>query len=204
MDLKDIDKSKAQNIFKKIRKKILLKNSIEWVKNPFYEIKNAFIFQPYGSQNFPDFIIFWNKHIIPIELKYSKNEQGNKNIDIARPKWNSNIPKSNSIYIYGVATKTITFFLGSDIIRDDTRKVLLDFWDKIDKKQKEKLDEKLKNLSNNFGIYPYVRVDYQYKKTKSTFINLKNEKVIESYFSKNVNIRENNLIEFLENLNKKK
>jgi hypothetical protein len=29
MDLKDIDKSKAQNIFKKIRKKILLKNSIE-------------------------------------------------------------------------------------------------------------------------------------------------------------------------------
>ncbi|WP_322908971.1 hypothetical protein [Mycoplasmopsis felis] len=54
-----------------------------------------YIYQPFGSQNFPDFLILTNNYVIPLEVKFSKK---NKNSEL--PKWNSNVPKSNAIYLY--------------------------------------------------------------------------------------------------------
>ena len=198
-ELEKIEKKKSEEIFKKIKKEILLKNSKENINNRYKKIKKMFIFQPYGAQNFPDFIIFTNKFIIPIEIKYSKNDDGQKNIDTARPMWNSNLPKPNAIYIFGVSNKITTFFIGNDILDYDTRKVLLNYFENINKNE-IKLNQKLKNLKNNFGIYPYIRKAYEHKKTKSTFSS-NDDKTIESYFSKNSENREKNVIKFLNKLN---
>ncbi len=107
----------------------------------------------------------------------------------------TNIPKPNAIYIYGIAGKAVTYFKGSDILSYELRKTLLDYFQDLDKNQRE-LDNKIKNFKNNFGIYPYLRKAYDHKKSNSTFLNKNNEKTVESYFSKNANDRENNVIMF--------
>ncbi|UBX98665.1 hypothetical protein [Mycoplasmopsis synoviae] len=75
-----------------IKSKIENKNSIEIVENPFSKINHHFIKQPYGSQSFPDFLVFTKNAIFPIEIK--------SNINSNRPKWNSSLPRSQAIYIY--------------------------------------------------------------------------------------------------------
>ncbi|AZZ65603.1 type II restriction endonuclease [Metamycoplasma phocicerebrale] len=191
---------KIANQLPKIKNNILSKTSIELVSNPFENVKSHFVYQPYGSQNFPDFLIFTEKYIIPIETKFSKNEKGNKGIDSSRPMWNSNIPKMNAIYIYGVSNLDTTFFKGSDILNIDTNKILINYFEELDKNT-EALDESLLNQKNNFGIYPYIRKAYEHKADKSTY--LKNGKrTIESYFSENRKNREENVLNFLREIEK--
>lgn len=188
--------------YNEIKKLILAKNSTEIVENPFEKIINSYIYQPYGSQNFPDFIVFTKKFIIPIEIKYSKNQKPQENLNSFRPMWNSNMPKANCIYLYGVAGENITFFKGSDILDFDTREVLLNFFQKLEKGEKN-LNKDLENLPNNFGIYPYIRKAYEHKKIKSTFYDGENIQKIESYFSKNKNEREENVLSFLSDIENK-
>ncbi|MCV3753747.1 hypothetical protein OF364_02885 [Mycoplasma enhydrae] len=102
-NLENDSNTKVATQLTKIKKSILSKTSVEPVSNPFQNVRSHFIYQPYGSQNFPDFLIFTPTNIIPIETKFSKNENGNKRADSSRPMWNSNIPKINAIYIYGVS-----------------------------------------------------------------------------------------------------
>ena len=37
---------------------------------PLEKLKKTFIYQPYGSQEFPDIIIFTDNKIIPLEIKF--------------------------------------------------------------------------------------------------------------------------------------
>lgn len=187
--------------WKEIKEQILAKNSTEVVLNKFTMIKNVFIFQPYGSQQFPDFLIFTKKYILPIEIKYSLNEKKRSNLDKFKPMWNSNMPKPNAIYLYGVTGEGVTFFKGDDILDWETRKVLLDFFVNLDKEGKKNLNSQLETLKNNFGLYPYIRKAYGHKKEYSTYKNLENEQKIESFFSENQQKREKNVIYFLEKLN---
>lgn len=186
---------------KELKERILLKNSLELIENPYKNIKNTFIFQPFGSQNFPDFLLFTNDYAIPIEIKFSKNDKDQKNLNSFRPMWNSNMPKPNAIYIYGVSGEQVTFFLGSDILDHETRKALLNFFECLDS-GKEKLDEQLKSLKNDFGIYPYIRKAYEHKKSHSTYIDIDNKQMIQSYFSNRKIQREKNVINFLSELKK--
>ncbi|WKX02318.1 hypothetical protein [Candidatus Mycoplasma mahonii] len=75
MNLENIFIDNARNIFTRIKKHILLKNSLEIIDNSFQSVRNTFIFQPYGSQQFPYFIVFTENKIIPIEIKYSKMKE---------------------------------------------------------------------------------------------------------------------------------
>lgn len=185
-NLEETTQQDIKQIWQNIKNKILAKNSEKTIPNHFKNIKSNFIFQPNGSQNFPDFVIFTNNCIIPIEIKYSKNTKNQPNFSKLKPMWNSNIPKSNAIYIFGVALKTVTFFKGSDILNQETRKVLLGFFSEIDIQQKKaSLDQELSKLQNNFGLYPYVRKAYEHKGAS------------ESYFSQNAPIREKNVLDFL-------
>ena len=202
-NIEGISKNESSNIYNNIKKRVLLKNTIQIEKNPYKIIKNYFIFQPYGSQQFPDFIVFIEEYIIPIEIKFSKNEKGKINLNIAKPMWNSNIPKPNSIYIYGISNEIVTFFMGSDILDSNTRKHLLDFFEDMEKGEDD-LNKKIEGLKNNFGIYPYIRKAYEHKTTMSTYIDLKGKQVVESYFSENAEKRETNVIRFLKSLNKNK
>lgn len=147
-------------------KPVLLKNELyakelnkDGTKNSAF--KNFFVWQPYGSQNFPDFIIFTEKAIFSVEAKFST--KGRK-----KPIWNGNIPKQNSIYIFGSTSKTfrdLTIFKGSNIIDEKATKALVDFWkeqDKLVKKFNSKMNELTNNgeVVNEGGFSPYLRQTY--------------------------------------------
>ncbi|GAA7024571.1 hypothetical protein Kyoto30A_01130 [Helicobacter pylori] len=162
-------------------------------KNPFSKLTSHFLYQPFGSQNYPDFLVFIFDYVVGIEIKFSKNDKGEKNLQTSRPMWNSNLPKPNAIYVYGVANADITFFKGSDILSYETREVLLKYFDTLDKDE-ESLKNALKDLENPFGFAPYIRKAYEHKKEFS------NHHQIESFFSRNHILREQNVLEFLKTL----
>jgi hypothetical protein len=67
--LKLVEKSQWQTL----KKQVLQKGNNELIKNNFSaSTHNTYFRSPYGSQNFPDFLVFTSKYIIPIELKASK------------------------------------------------------------------------------------------------------------------------------------
>ncbi len=134
-----------------------------------------------------DYLLEW------IEIKFSKNDKGEKNLQTSRPMWNSNLPKPNAIYVYGIANANITFFKGSDILSYETREVLLKYFDTLDKDEGN-LKNALKDLENPFGFAPYIRKAYEHKKEFS------NHHQIESFFSRNHILREQNVLEFLKTL----
>ena len=127
---------------------------------------NCFVSQPYGSQNFPDFLVFTSKKIISIEIKYSSNIS-------SKPMWNSNLPKANSIYIFGSYGRgDVTFFMGNDVLPMNERDELIDFFEEIKKledsfKKKIKKNNKDKLFAYKFdrGFNVYVRRAYEQNKT---------------------------------------
>lgn len=187
------DDKNIKLILNSIKNSVLDKKSNDIIDNIYYEtdksIANCFICQPYGSQNFPDFLIFTNKKIIPIEIKYSSGKSFN-------PMWNSNLPKANAIYIFGsYGREDVTFFLGRDVLPMSEREALIDFFSEIKKSEnnfrknlKDKVNEGNAIFDRGFDVY--VRRAYQQDKS----IN-KNAEV--DYFShKNRIDCENNVIRF--------
>lgn len=177
--------------YKKIKQLILDKKSNQIVKNHLNnpQFKNCFIYQPYGKQNFPDFLIFTEKYIVALEIKYSTNKN-------TSPMWNSNLPKSNAIYIFGsYGLKDIMFFMGSDILPDEERNLLVDFFEKTKEMEanfKKEMKEKFKSgeIKQDKGFFVYVRRAY----TQGKDINLDAEK---NYFKfSDRKQMEDNVIEF--------
>lgn len=196
--LEELEYDTVNRLYKDIKDKIKDKESLELVENPFKKIDSHFIFQPFGSQDFPDFLIFTKKFIFPIEIKFTTNKKSKDlNLDSQKPMWNSNLPKPNSIYLFGVSGQNITFFLGSDILDSNTREILNGFFRELDN-PKDKLEYSLQELKNNFGLYPYIRKAFDHKANKSTYKNSLNKQVVESYFSENLDKREENVLKFLE------
>lgn len=177
--------------YKKIKSLILDKKSNKIVENYLEDprFKNCFVYQPYGSQNFPDFLIFTEKYIVALEIKYSTNK--NKS-----PMWNSNLPKGNAIYIFGsYGLKDIMFFKGSDILPEEERNLLVDFFEKTKKMEnqfKKDMKEKFENgsIKQDKGFFVYVRRAY----TQGKSINKDAEK---DYFKfSNRKQMEDHVIEF--------
>lgn len=208
--IENLSKDEVKENWKKLKTKILDKNSIELVPNNFKKIRQCFIYQPFGSQNFPDFLIFLDDVVVPVEIKFSTNTSKKDakldtelNLNSFRPMWNSNLPKPNAIYIYAISGITTTFFKGADVLDYDTRKILLDFFENLGSdKDWEELNQKLSQVKNDFGFYPYVRKAYEQKNEHSTYIDENDNKIVESYFSVNRLNRENNVISFLMNVEK--
>lgn len=209
--IENLSKDIIEENWKKLKIKILEKNSIELVPNNFKKVRQCFIHQPFGSQNFPDFLIFLNDIVMPIEIKFSTNTSKKDfkldtelDLNSFRPMWNSNLPKPNAIYIYAISGITTTFFKGADVLDYDTRKILLDFFENLgsDNNCWDELNHKLSGVKNDFGFYPYIRKAYEQKNEHSTYIDKNNNKVVESYFSENRINRENNVISFLMNIEK--
>lgn len=195
----EIDEKIAKKKWFDVKNAFKEKKSLEIIANPFKKIKRFFIFQPNGSQDFPDFLLILDNSIIPLEIKFSKNRTKRNDLNSFKPMWNSNIPKQNAIYIYGVANEDTTYFLGSDILEIDTRNALIDFFEKIDKGEKKSIED-LKKLKNDFGIYPYIRKAYEHKASKSTYLDVNGNKKVQSYFSDERIKREKNVIDFVEQL----
>lgn len=151
----DIDK----DLFKQIKAKIQDKKSNEIVENPLQESREfcgCFIFQPFGSQNFPDFLIFAKRNLLAVEIKYSKDRA-------VKPMWNSNLPKGKAVYIFGsYLLKDITFFIGEDALPMEERVRLIDFFENVKKheydfKKELKKDLISKKIRNERGFNVYIR-----------------------------------------------
>ena len=97
-------------LWKSIKVEILKKTNGGDIDNTT-EKKSHFVTQPYGSQQYPDFLVFEDSKIWVIETKFNKRKA-------SHPFWNSGLPRPNGIYIYACgARKQITFFVGKDVVQ---------------------------------------------------------------------------------------
>ncbi|WP_020004409.1 hypothetical protein [Brachyspira innocens] len=190
-EIKDILLSLKNDVLDKSSDKII--DNIYALKDKSME--NCFICQPYGSQNFPDFLIFTDKKIIAVEIKYSSGKSSN-------PMWNSNLPKANAIYIFGSYGRgDVTFFIGADVLPMNERIELIEFFEEIKKLEDDfKIKMKKESKNNLFaykfdrGFNVYVRRAYEQNKTIND-----NAKI--DYFLHEDRIKcENNVIEFCNSL----
>lgn len=93
--------------FLPLKEEILKKEQQHDIKNPFSQFRKDYIMQPYGTQNYPDFIVLDNDRVVSIEVKFSDGAQ-------KRPVWNSGLPRPNGIYVFGARKqKDLTFLEGA-------------------------------------------------------------------------------------------
>lgn len=156
---------------------ILDKSGNKILRNDFEErqYKNCFICQPYGSQEFPDFLILTEKFIFAVETKFSSNKS-------VKPMWNSNLPKNNAFYIFAsYGRKDVTFFKGSDVLPIREREELNNFFEKrtkeleADFKKELKRDMEENGLRFERGFNVYIRKAFEQNRTI-------NENAIINYF----------------------
>ena len=116
-----------------------------------YKIK--YIYQPNGSQQYPDFILKEYKIAINIECKTSKNK---------KIVWNSGFPHSNVIVIYAYSKekeKDITYFLVNDKVENGTE-------EKVKEWENKQKDIVSKAFSTEFNLPDwtfYLRAMYNDK-----------------------------------------
>ena len=115
------DSSKA--VFQKCKAAVLAKAETNHVANPF-GYRQHFMFQPYGTQQYPDYLILDGDALHSIEVKYSAK-------DGRKPMWNSGPPRPNGIYIFGSYNKgDLTYFVGRDVIDPELARLMHD-WDEV-------------------------------------------------------------------------
>ncbi len=149
----DIDKKR----FIHIKNEILKKEETTFLDVESSETK-TYITQPFGSQQYPDILIFTEKKIIPIEVKYSNKNKSS-------PIWNSNLPKANGLYIFGSYNlKDITFFCGKDVLSMEERSELINFFEDV-KSEEKRFRTGLRSLNDKYkrGFSVYIRRAYEQK-----------------------------------------
>lgn len=146
---------------KDLKEELHSKTSSSLIKNSLTadygsEFSCFFIAQPYGTQNFPDFLVFTEDYIFPIECKFV-----NKNTN--KPVWNGNLPKAETIYLFGSHRKNeITFFKGETVLEDKERQLLIEYSNRMKLAMKQ-IQEELKqqfeqnNISSEYGFELYYR-----------------------------------------------
>jgi len=127
LKLKKIDNNTFHKIndFKELKNLIQWKLEIEWkIQNTKWkELSWTFVAQPFWTQNYPDFILFYEDYIYILEIKFSKSKN-------PKPMWNGWFPLNNWIYIFWSSlNKDITFFLGSDVLSNKERQIMINFFD---------------------------------------------------------------------------
>jgi len=145
----------GRRAWKQTKQKVLEKTTDAPVANTT-KFRQSFLMVPYGSQNYPDIILFENQFIVPFELKFSRSA--------TKPVWNSGLPRPNGIYIFGSAKENeITFFLGKDVISAEDAKALHDHLNWVQNKTGEY--NKTRMATQPYGFAAYVRKAFEQKKT---------------------------------------
>ncbi len=122
----------------------------------FNKYPQRFVKTLFGSQSYPDFIIFTGHFAMPVEIKYSKKKQ-------SKPVWNSGLPRPNGLYIFGsYENQDVTFFLGSDILSAARRRLLIQFFEnvKVEEAKFKRVELKSAPDQEQRGFAPYMRRAY--------------------------------------------
>jgi tRNA1(Val) A37 N6-methylase TrmN6 len=131
-----------------------------------------FIYQPNGTQRFPDFYL--SEFDINLECKSSAND---------KPMWNCTYPKKGSLY--AISCKKLDQCIvkfGEDIVTEDISKIYEEYASKHKSLEKE-INDKLSKVSNNYKMRVYARNMYIQETGFST--NLL-EKYTKEYKTKNI------------------
>ena len=110
-----------------------------------------FVYQPNGSQRAPDFLVNNKGNLEKIEAKTTKG---------VCPKYNSGLPKEDTIYVFssGKYNKT-TVFYGDKVVSDKKRKLFDELHNEINKLINSY--ESKPEWQDNRGFCLYHRKDYQ-------------------------------------------
>ncbi len=109
--------------------------------------KQHFVYQPYGSQDYPDFLVFDGDQIYFLETKFSANKR-------TIPIWNSGLPRPTGIYIFAsYGLKDITFFMGHSVVTAGEAKQFHNFFEKLKESEKEFNEELMGRQQYGFSAY---------------------------------------------------
>ncbi|BBM88519.1 hypothetical protein COTS27_00200 [Spirochaetota bacterium] len=171
----DIDNGKDS--YKKIKEIVLSEDHEHILKNTFTTKSQHFMVQPFGSQNYPDFLIFDNNRIITIETKFIASKQG-------KPVWNSGLPRLNGIYLFA-SREDVTFFLGKNLLSRTEINELHKFFKGLKEYQSE-FNNKMNAQKYGFAVYIRKAFQQQKKFNKAAitnfFTNPEREKLEEAVF----------------------
>lgn len=143
----------SKTYIKNIKERILIQDEI--IENDT-KYNQHYIYNPFGTQNYPDFIIFDQNILVSIESKFTEKSA-------TKPVWNSGLPRLNGLYIFGSYGKQdITFFRGKDVISHEERKQFQQFFG--EEKERADLFNGQYMSSQEFGFAAYVRTAYEQKK----------------------------------------
>ena len=133
------------------------------------------IYQPFGSQKFPDILIINGTKVIPFEMKSGKGD---------RPTWNQGLPVDPGVYIFARIDEEknnfdATVFMGRDILPNEVKQKLVTL---VNNYRKE-LAKNGAEITADFDVY--LREMYN---QKTSIINRNNrhdlEQEVFSYLSK--------------------
>lgn len=142
--------------FARVKKMIHNRTNVADVENICPRFGRHYMPQPFGSQNYPDFLVFCGKRIFGMETKYSKSTNG-------KPVWNSGLPRLNGIYIFGaLARRDLTFFRGSDILSAADAARLHEFFKEL-KTSETEFNENMREQP--YGFAAYIRKAFDQKKS---------------------------------------
>lgn len=163
--------------YQEIQKEVLGKESDMDIHNT-HDFKSHFLSNPFGSQRYPDFLVFEGERIISMEVKFSS--QGQK-----KPVWNSGLPRPNGIYIFGsYQHMDATFFRGCDVLNLSEVNKLHSFFDN-DLKKLQRAFNSREMEKQPYGFQTYVRKAFDQAKTPNSdaiinFFTNPNRKNLES------------------------
>ena len=145
-----------KDVFSDIKIHIQPKTLVTYEKNTT-EFRRHFIFQPYGSQDYPDLLIFDGARLHAVEIKFSKGKQG-------RPMWNSGAPRPTGIYIFGAYGRgDLTFFMGGSVLAPEDAQEMHDEWDRV--QDEVRLFNTRQTRKQPYGFHLYARKAFDQNKS---------------------------------------
>lgn len=131
-------------------------NDTQWRKH--------FVYQPAGSQQYPDFLVMDGDVIFGIETKFSKARSG-------KPVWNSGHPRPSGIYVYACAAHSdLTFFRGADVLSPSDVRILHEGIEAMAATAREH-NLRLSGQPRGFHIYPRAAYQQGRQFTKDADLN---------------------------------
>ena len=135
-----------------------LKQVLENGEEPIYGEATIFIKHPLGKQNWPEFALYHNGKVLPIEVKSSAD---------GKIVWNGGLPRQGCLYVYFYTKnkaegKRASIFFGEDIISPEVYGKLRENHDKVQKFVKDLHQETFKDI-DDMGFCEYARAMFNHK-----------------------------------------
>lgn len=152
----------------------------EIIPSPWPCDTKHYIRQPFGSQQYPDFLVSCRGHVHALEVKFSSDDK-------ARPVWNGGLPRAHGYYIFRSrlynGTGDTTFFRGINVINPIMASDMAKFFDNLKGTEAHYNAYALQGQKYGFSVYVRRAYTQTAKRNRSAATNLfrnSQRKVIEN------------------------